>query len=71
MNKQKQLVQTIMKFEKQKDKSISDYLDLFVVVNRVLMPADGLGWCGVTESVDIALHGESANVEQERIEKTM
>jgi len=71
MGKQRDLVKAIKQFEKEKSKSIADYTDLFVVVNRVLKQGSGLLWSDVIEAIDVALHGKGANVDYKLIEKLL
>ena len=69
MGKQRDLVKAIKEFERVKSRCIADYMDLFVVVNRVLKQGSGLLWSDVVEAIDVALHGDKANIERELIEK--
>ena len=58
-NKQQALAEVIEKFEnKTENHTVQDYLNLIIIANRVLKPADGLSWDQVEEAIETALYGD-------------
>jgi hypothetical protein len=66
--KQKRLVQSIIKFEETGSKSIADYTELIHTIILSFKTNSGLAGTQLVEAVDIALHRNNANVEQDIID---